>query len=767
MVSFASAVLLSSLTLASGGSSDYAIVRPDKAPEAIAEWAKFLSTTLHEMTGAEFPVVGASERKAGSPAILFAVRPEGTKFEEYVLRTEGRDIVLTGFGQRGPALAARHFLTRVCGCRWYDGWTRKIPKVDALVIPDLNVRRTPSFFYRTIFCGGGWGGDPKWKTPPYAKPAMPGTAIGHPGDAHTLYAYSSGWPVEEHPELLSMTPDGQRRKLTGAMGPNFCFTNPLARQLARKRLREFIEMDRADARKRAVEPPFVYVVCINDCSNYLCHCPDCDKFAAKHNESGLMLDFINDLARDIAKDYPEVLVETDAYSYVEPPPKGDMKAEPNVLVEVTRTQQNYYSPVDEDLGHPFVDYLKGWGQVVKTLSVWDYWIFYWDAFPAPYHNVHFIRRNLQWYHDIGVRAMRLESEAPNTASFRSLKAWLGDELLLDIEQDDKPMIDEFFADFYGAAASEMRELMDLIAERQRGQDAPVFLSGALAALKYNLPPRKWLDADFYAKAEDIFARAEAKLKDADEQTRINVLRERIPVDLSLLNVYDTIKPAIGRRALADRFLANQERQLTLRVAPNELEATLHTMRSDAERLVQLDRINARKAGPKPVLEIPRAPATVVARDWPENNGLDGKGVSVEASVEAGNVLVLKFVDTALTAPPFAGFYVFDGDDWEVMLAEDRGGRYAHLIVGPKGAKHFLHEPGKPNEGIEVKGLETKSEADGKVWTLTMRIPLDALPVKDVKYGNFFRNGPGKGCGWSPTYAQSFCEPSAFGEIRFK
>ena len=596
----ASAFLLSTITLVAGGKSDYRIVRPDPAPAAIVEWANFLSTTIREMTGVEIPVVGAAERKADEPAILFAVEPEGEKYEEYVVRTDGKNLVLTGTGARGPALAARHFLTRVCGCRWYDGWTRKIPKTDTLVVPDLDVRRSPSFLVRTIFMGCGWGNDPKWRPGPVSMPRLPGNPTGRPGDAHTFYAFTKDFP-KDRLDLLSLSPEGKRCMLKGALGPNFCLTHPDARAHVKRKLREFIRLDRADAARDGIEPPFIYSLCQNDCSKYYCCCPACKAISDKYGHGGLLIDFVNDIARDIAKDHPEIVLSTDAYAFSEEPPKGGPKAEPNVLVEVTRTKQNYYSPVDLDTGNPYVGFLKGWSQVASLLGSWDYWVFYWDTFPAPYHNVHFIKRNLKWYHDLGVRMAHMESEQPNTASFRSLKAWLGDELLLDIDQDDKLLIDDFLAGFYGAAAPEMRELMDLIAERQKGQNGKVFVKEGVfhPSMGVKVPRRAWLDAAFYAKAEALFTRAEAKVAAADEQTRLNVARERIPVDLSLLYVYDVIKPSVAREALVKRYLANREAQYRLRVDEKILGSELAKVRMEVGRLRGADEQRvARKHEPR-------------------------------------------------------------------------------------------------------------------------------------------------------------------------
>ena len=607
VAALASLVVAEPLVLATDGRTECEIVLPESTSDTMREWTEFLSRTLHEMTGADFPVVTVRAHVVDKPSIRMAVPLSGkAKYEEYEVRTQGRDVILAGCGERGQALAVRYFLTRVCGCRWYDGWTRKIPRKPTFVVPEMSIRRAPSFFYRRIFQGCGWGGNPKWKPARFHLPRVKSNPIGQPGDVHTFYAFSRDWP-KDRLDLLSMSPKGRRRPLKDAMGPNFCLTNPDGRSRIKKTLRTFIEQDRKDAAKRAYDPPFLYCLSQNDCQHYYCKCPSCVAFETEHGTSGLLLDFVNDVARDIAVDYPDIILVTDAYAFAEAPPKSGMIAEPNVLVEVSRTKQNYYSPVEEDSGEPFAGYLKGWSKITKQLGVWDYWVFYWDTFPAPYHNVPFIKRNLKWYHDLGVRLARMESEQPNTASFRSLKEWLGNELLLDIDQDDTALIREFMADFYGAAAAEMQELMDLLTKLQKGQVGKVFAKEGEydPSKKADVPRRKWLDADFYARAEDVFTRALRKVADADAQIRLNVMRERIPVDLSLLYVYDIIRPAVSRAELEKRYLANREAQCRLRIDEAMLPTALAQVRAEVDKLA--GRVEKKTEATRPSAQPPRTP----------------------------------------------------------------------------------------------------------------------------------------------------------------
>ncbi len=85
------------------------------------------------------------------------------------------------------------------------------------------------------------------------------------------------------------------------------------------------------------------------------------------------------------------------------------------------------------------------------MGIWDYWVFFWDRFPSAYHNVHTLGKDIRYYHSANAKYLRVESEACDTASFRSLKNWLGYRLMDDRMQDEKALIRKFLACFYGTA----------------------------------------------------------------------------------------------------------------------------------------------------------------------------------------------------------------------------------------------------------------------------------------------------------------------------
>ena len=537
-------------------------------------------------------------------------------------------------------------------------------------------------------------------------------------------------------------------------------THPESLERFKKQLREFIAADRKRSKRLNVSPPWLYNLSRNDASQFFCRCEKCKAISDKYGESGLMLWFLNQLADDIAKDFPDILLEASASSFASAPPKGGIKAAPNLVVELAHnTGGNYYTPVENDRSAPFTEHLKEWRNYTDTLAVWDYWVFYWDAFPEPYHNVYQIKKDLVFYHKNGVRMLRIESESADDSSFFQLKYWLGCKLMYDLTLDDRKLIDDFLHGFYGPAAPEMKELLDYIAERQKGQSGVVFTRN-----RFDPNSRPWIDAEFFRRADDIFRRAEAKCAPGSRELK-NVHRERIPVDLALMHKYTKVKPAVSRQELADRYQRYMEEHIRYRKKPSTFPSELMMVKNEAEKFLREAEIDALKEAPPPSAEI--------GPDWTaiplklHNSGVPAKRKLTAFARHRGGLLQLKLTDLSDPDLLRTGRRIFQGDDWEIFLAADRKGDYLQLLIGPTGKFEIFYRHRGKMEDWPVKGLKVSSTTAGKCWQTEVTIPLSSLPLKTISVGNIVRGIPDGGIAWSPAFEKSYGVPDRFGTLILK
>ncbi|MBR7107222.1 MAG: DUF4838 domain-containing protein [Lentisphaeria bacterium] len=763
------------IILAENGKTEYVIVRPDKMAGVLQKELSGFARTLQQITGAGFRIVmeknvapGQKFISFGNTAFAIANGADEAEMaaEMFAVKSAGSQIIINGKDHAGKLFGLYEFLQEFAGCRYFDQANVVIPSRKKLIVPEMNIRRAPSFRLRRIF-GGNANRREFYETAFALKKSyhpLAKAVYGTPGDIHTFYDFSKNWP-KNNLKLLAMAPNGKRRRLIGRLGPNFCLTNPEARRLFKENLYKFIKSDRQKAARYKYPAPVLYNLSQNDSSSYFCWCPDCSAIIKKHGQSGLLLEFINDIARDVAKKYPEIILQTSAYSFSKEPPKSHIKAEKNVIVDLAHNVGNFYEPIATEKDPTFRNQIAGWSHRASQLSIWDYWIFYWDSYPEPYTNVRDIKNNLKYYFDHGVRMIRAESQAADISSFYALKHYLGYKLMDDITRDDRELVTDFMKGFYGNAAKEMEEYLDYLTARQRGNTGIVF---SPKQERYKTRPRPWLDREFYARTEELFNRAEAKCA-TDERTLINVRRERLVIDLSLLHNYDNIRPAISREALIERYGKNSKQQIETRFVKANQAPALLKLENELEMFRRASEITALKKAPVPEMDITRGDRFKDSpRKFMDNRGFAvSRNIYVQCRLSAdGKKLHIRLLDSNLVSPPKAARAIWNGDSWEIMLSDAGKKIFFQLMIPPSG-KYLAGIRKNGFDKIEVPGLTVKSNISGKTWQVDVEIPLASLPVKNICYGNFFRGGEASGYAWSPTFEASFGVTERFGKLNFK
>lgn len=770
------------LVLAENGKSNYVIVVPENAPQQVRRGATDLRSYFKQMTGVELMIfieakapenksriaLGATEiaKKAGFP-------PEWLNREERIIKTSGKDLILTGGAGNGTLAAVYAFLEKQGGCDWFDGWTAKIPVYKKFMIPDLDIRKEPDFRYRQIFTlARGWA--PKMNIAPSLNaPDIANPAYGRPGNCHTFYAYSKDWP-KDNLKLFTMNARKKREMPRGMIGPNFCLSNPETARRVEEKLREFIKMDQDTAEKYNQPKPFIYDISQNDCNNYFCLCKNCKELAGKYGQSGLLLTFINKIAENVSKDHPEIMISTFAYAFATHPPKGGIVPADNVMIRLCNTVADYYQPIEGNTDESFLKILQEWGRISKHLAVWDYWVFYWDKYPAPYHNVHFIKKNLELYKTNHAKVILAESEASETASFFALKVWLGYKLMDDLSQSDNDLIARFMDGYYGPGAEAIREYYEYLAERQKEASCKVF--GAQAK---NPPDRPYLDRIFYLKAEEMLNRAEAACSPGSIY-QINVRRERIPVDASMLALWNKLNLPFERKNILERYEKYAMEQIRFRKSKSAQGEAIGSLKAEIGKLKNAEAIERQKAQRLRSMHVPRSndwTKSAIVGDWFEVYGVKTeRKISMQVRHDGDN-LYLRFLDEQIGRPLRSTVHLWDGDEWEIMLADQREGKpFFQLLADSSNKMQTLINIPQKNGGdltetYRPQGITIKNKVKNDCWELTVKIPFSALPFKKITtgsilYGNFFRsaNEAQLAQSWNPTFGRYFRNRKAFGKI---
>ena len=256
-----------------------------------------------------------------------------------------------------------------------------------------------------------------------------------------------------HPEYFSMDPSGKR-----VNGPltMLCLSNPEVRKLVTDRLLEMIAKDRE---QEPDDPPIIYNFTQTDGIYYICKCPECRKIAAKYGgDSGLQMDFVNEMARKIGAKYPDVRIRTFAYVNTIEPPKG-IAPEPNVMIWFCDwyMKSDHQLPLEHPLNTYCRDLLEKWCAITPKVEMWDYMLYY-DKYPEL--SVDAIAADMRYFKKLGVTRFFIESEH-HGQPFWQLNTYVYSKFFRDPGTDLEKAIDEYCT-VYGAGAAKMREAIDFL-----------------------------------------------------------------------------------------------------------------------------------------------------------------------------------------------------------------------------------------------------------------------------------------------------------------
>jgi len=552
------------LTIARDGKTRYTIVHADQATDLEKKAVQELSYFLGRVTGTSLPAVAESALAEKARGIYVG----WTKFaaqngiqtarlaeEEWVIRAAGENLILTGGRPRGTLYGVYEFLEQQVGCHWLARDTEIVPSRPTLEFPKPNIQAKPYIWMRDIYTTyhtmmpTGEMARRHHEFQVRNKHSVNSHQVyGSPGTCHTFFQYLNArdW-FEAHPEYFSLV-GGKRLPAKDGGGPGqLCLTHPDVRRIVVERLRGFVQQDREKAAKAGTPPPRIYDISQNDAGAAECQCENCQALARREgSESGPMIDFINAIADSIKDEYPDILLQTFAYNRTEPPPKT-LRPRDNVIVRWC----DVYSVVDlvRPLSHPYnaknYGEILGWGKIAPHLAVWDYWISYgYYQFTTPYCMIQCIGPDMKLFVDMHAETMFCESEEDHEhgENFTALKYWLGYKMMVNPYQPVEPLIQTFMAGYFGAAAPRMDEYLKHLQQRIDAE--------AEFRLVRNAPHRlKYLDLDFFCRAEAIFDAAEALVRPKSQEA-LHVQRERLVVDGALLYLW----PWLDRRLAANETI---------------------------------------------------------------------------------------------------------------------------------------------------------------------------------------------------------------------
>jgi hypothetical protein len=509
------------LTIAEGGKSDYRIVIPHAPIPSERYAAEELKSYLRQITGVSLPIVDNLAARTPHEIILGDDPTSGTAVDRatlgtdgYVLRTSGQTLRITGGRPRGTLYGVYGLLEDKLGVRWFAPKVESVPQCSTLTIPALNETHVPALEYREVY----WS-EMLHDADFAARHRQNGNSYGltekHGGRAvvyfpfvHSLDMLVPPTLFKDHPEYFPLI-GGQRK--SGYV--QRCLANPEVVQMATDRVRGWLR-----------EHPEASVMSVsqNDTFNY-CQCPTCKSLDdAEGTPMGSFLKFVNTIADVVARERPEVKVDTIAYQYTRKPPKT-LRPAPNVIIRLCSIECCFAHPLDgcpAESNKRFVADIKAWQPIAPRLYIWDYTTNF-GHYQMPFPNLDALQPNVQFFVNHGVRGLFEQGNysGGGHGEMEPLRAYLLAKLLWDPNTDVKKHASEFLRGYYGKSADLIRKYIDLV-------HAPVREQGVHAHI-FDGPRSAFLGDWLIAAAGPLLDEAE-KLAD-DEAVRDRVRVARLPV----------------------------------------------------------------------------------------------------------------------------------------------------------------------------------------------------------------------------------------------
>ncbi|MBQ6474418.1 MAG: DUF4838 domain-containing protein [Victivallales bacterium] len=484
--------------------------------------------TAREELAHYLPLVLEGELKVGGVSVKTIQLADNPAMdsEEWRIHSQDGCLFLTGGMPRGTLYATYHFLEDCLGVHWWNAREEFVPPAKAIDLPALDKQGRPHFAYRDIFRStavassndlGRWPARNRLNRSgdiPFSAKYGGAYTYGPPYFVHTFARYIHGGFHKTNPEFFSMV-DGKRNG--GQYSGQLCLTNAGLRKKLVELMCKTIRNSRAQAIAKGVQPPIYYDLSMND-GNRFCECENCLKLEKASSITDVLLDFINEIADGVGKEYPDVFVTTLAYGKTVTPPVSDIRPRDNVVIRLCNPSGSFLS-IQEPRCDEYREQIAGWAKICKHLTCWEY-----DIWTYPLPNEFGFAELCQYYDKFHFDGLFFEKTGREPlGDFYDMKAWLLAKVMENPYDDLEQLRQIFLQGFYGAAAPFIDSYRRLLAQAERKSDTKRKIN------RYFADNYDYIDLETLLESYRLFDQA-LKAVDGDEALTRRVTLARFSLD---------------------------------------------------------------------------------------------------------------------------------------------------------------------------------------------------------------------------------------------
>lgn len=391
------------------GVTDYHICYDYNASECIRNASFELQKYLYMSSKTCIPVFSSKCPRRGSEIHLGRIVRESdytylTKDlsdEGFVIKLLGnKDIVITSKSDRGILYGVYYLLEKLIGLKCYSYDEIDCNYLEDIEFSDLDIKKDFDFEYREVYFNDAFNKTFASMNMLNSNLANLDSSVGGKTKWFNFHHSFSDLVnpneyFDKHPEYFSMI-DGKRIK----EHTELCLSNPDVFNIALNRVRKWIE-DNPECK--------VFSVAQDEWMGHFirmaCECPECKKIDDKYQaQSASIINFVNKIAKEIKKEYPNKLIHTFAYQYSRKPPVN-LDVDSNVIVRLCNIECSWDKSIEEGSkdksseNYKFLNDLLGWSKITNRLYIWDYTVNFRNyLLPFPclrsmYDNIMFYKKN--------------------------------------------------------------------------------------------------------------------------------------------------------------------------------------------------------------------------------------------------------------------------------------------------------------------------------------------------------------------------------------
>lgn len=440
------------------GNTPYQIVISPNASVTEKTAAKDLKSYLEQISGVDFKLSNTPGSRniyvgyENDYEVFKGIEPYNSDFDGFSVKKIGHDLVIYGGSERGTMYGVYRFLQEFLGVRWYTPDFTKVPSSRKYILTNFDFSEEPRIKYRytDFYCAQNipWLAHNTMNTRRSKKQNVYGVDKRYWG-AHSLATLlPSDKYFNTHPEYYAY------RNLRRIKSGQPCLSNPDVLKIVTNEILSVIDRS----------PSYlVYDVSQRDNQNF-CTCKKCIALEEKYGgHSGILIWFVNQVAREVKKKYPDKYIGTLAYHYTRNAPTN-IKPDDNVVIRLCDIECCLVHPLSDKCNEhnaAFMKDLDEWSKLTKNIYIWDYIVNY-GNYMAPFPNFQVLGPNLKTFAEHGAIEVYEEAQGGTMGNaFEELKCWVLAQLMWNPDLNTNELVSQFINDYYGEAGKYIQKYYNL------------------------------------------------------------------------------------------------------------------------------------------------------------------------------------------------------------------------------------------------------------------------------------------------------------------